>query len=108
MATYIINALVVPFKDAKARFEISRISIEEAKEILKNNNFVSAVGHASTAELLTQLLGISVPSQRIQIFFGSGDIGVAFVLKTRIEEGKVLTKEEINKIGMDIYLIKRE
>jgi hypothetical protein len=106
MAVYLINALVVPFRGDRAKFEIEKISIEQAR-VLTANGFTSVIGHASTAELLSQLLKVSVPTQRIQVFFEPGDTAVAFVLLSRIPEGKVLSSEEINSIGYIIYKITR-
>jgi len=85
---------------------MEKISVEEAKQILTNNPFVSAIGHEATAKLLSQLLGIVIPANRISIFFEPDDIGIHFFLKTRLPEGKILTAEELQKL--DFWLVKSE
>lgn len=70
------------------------VSLEEAKKLV-SNGFVSAVGHASTAQIASQLLGVDVPVNRVQVQLSSGDKALIFQLLTRLEEGKVLSAEEI-------------
>ena len=48
------------------------ISVEEARELL-SGGFVSAVGHAGTAELLSDLLGVNVPVNRMEVQMQPGD-----------------------------------
>jgi hypothetical protein len=74
------------------------VSVDEAKQLLANG-FISAVGHQSTAQLMSAVLGISVPYCRAQIYLEPGDQAVGFVLKGRPPEGKVLTAEELQRIG---------
>jgi len=61
--------------------------------------FESAVGHQSTAEILSTLLGIEVPVNRTAIKLQSGDILIVFQLNIRLAEGQVLSKEEV----LDLY-----
>jgi len=75
------------------------ISVQEAKQLLANSNFISAVGHQSTAHLMSAVLGISVPYNRAQIYLEPGDQAVGFVLKARPPEGRVLSREELESIG---------
>ncbi|MCY0882327.1 MAG: DUF1874 domain-containing protein [Acidianus infernus] len=107
MVLYIVNAQITPFKGKQAVFKEERITIEEAKELVRHNNFISAVGHESTAKLLSQLLGVEIPTSRQQIFLEPSDKALAFVLKSRPPEGKVLTLEELNQIGFELILIER-
>jgi Domain of unknown function (DUF1874). len=106
---YLLNTLVIPvnfdtYENVYIRAET--ITIEEAKQILINNPFISAIGHEGTAKLLSQLLGINIPVNRITVFFEPGDIGIHFFLKQRLPEGKVLTEEELKEL--DFWLVKSE
>jgi hypothetical protein len=106
---YLLNTLVIPIDFDIYRYayiRVEKISIEEAKQILKNKEFISAIGHEGTAKLLSQLIGINIPVNRITVFFEPGDIGIHFYLKQRLPEGKVLTKEELEKL--DYWLVKSE
>jgi len=103
---YILNSAILPLKEGEEYLITARqISIQEAKEILEKEHFTSAVGHKATAELLTKILGVEIPFNRIQIELQLGDKVIAFLLKKRLEEGKVIeTVEELNQIGYTLWL----
>jgi len=105
---YILNSVTLPLKEGEKYVIIARqISIEEAKQILEKEYFVSAVGHKATAELLTSVLGVEIPYNRIQITLQPGDKVLAFLLKKRLEEGQVIkTVEELNAIGYTLWLFR--
>jgi len=103
---YILNTATLPLKEGEEYLITARqISIDEVKEILEKEYFTSAVGHKATAELLTNVLGIEIPYNRIQIELQPGDKVLAFLLKKRLEEGQVIkTVEELNAIGYTLWL----
>jgi len=103
---YILNTATLPLKEGEEYLITARqISIEESKEMLEKEQFVSAVGHEATAKLLTNVLGVEVPYNRIQITLQPGDKVIAFLLKKRLEEGKVIkTVEELEQIGYTLWL----
>jgi hypothetical protein len=106
---YVLNTLIVPIDFDKHRYiyvKFSKTTVEDVRQILQNNEFISAVGHEGTAKLLSQLLGIPIPTNRITIFLEKGDMGIHFFLKRRIEEGKVLSEEELKTL--DFWLIRSE
>jgi hypothetical protein len=74
------------------------VSPSEARQLLANG-FISAVGHQSTAEIMSLVLGIPVPYNRVQVFLEPRDQAICFILRTRPPEGRVLSKEEIEQIG---------
>jgi hypothetical protein len=105
---YVLNTLIVPIdfsKHPQATVRFTRISVEEARELLKQQ-FVSAVGHEATANLLSKLLSTPIPANRVTVFMNPGDVGVHFFLRSRIPEGKVLSLEELEKL--DYWLVKSE
>jgi len=106
---YILNSLIVPVnfdKVSQVNVKLSRISVQEAKDILSNNKFVSAIGHEGSAQVLSQLLGIKIPVNRISVFFEKGDIGIHLFLKQRLPEGKILSDEELSKL--DFWIVRSE
>jgi len=106
---YILNSLIVPVnfdKVDEARIRLNRISLEEAKDILSNNKFISAIGHEGSAQVLSQLLGIKIPVNRVSVFFEKGDIGIHLFLKQRLPEGRVLSEEELKKL--DFWIVRSE
>jgi len=78
---------------------IQPISLDYVKKLLKcNTNFVSAVGHQSTAQLLSQILGVSIKMNRISIQLENGDLAIIVVLGFRPPEGKIYSKDELEQI----------
>lgn len=66
---------------------------EEVKEIL-SQGFVSAVGHADTANVLTTTLGLNIPMNRINISLTPGDVlVVAQLVGGRLPEGSTTLPE---------------
>jgi hypothetical protein len=103
MVVYLLNALIIPIdfeKHPKIKAIIRKADIEEARQLL-SRGFTSAIGHQATAVMLTQLLGIEVPFNRITVKAEPGDILVHFVLRERIPEGKILTLEELQRLPFD-------
>jgi hypothetical protein len=106
---YVLNTLVLPVDfEAKRQYEIylERIDIELARKMLSEKEFISAVGHEATAKLLTEMLGIEIPFNRIAVKLRPGDMCLHFVLRTRLPEGKVLSEKELKKLEYDLVLSK--
>jgi len=78
-------------------------TLEEVKNLLRKG-FESAVGHESTAQLLTKLTGISIPMRRVSIMARPGDVIVHFALRTRLPEGRVLSEEELQQLQFDFVI----
>ena len=88
---FILNSLPIQALDGeKASLKIKRISPEEAKILLGGETFTSAVGHKATAEVLSAILGVEIPENRIEIKFRSGDKLLIGTLRRRLQEGQVL------------------
>ena len=88
-------------------YSIKTISLEKAKELIKNANVLSAIGHQSTADIVSELLEIPVEMNRIMYTQEIGDIALCFKLKGRPEEGKILTAEEIETISYEFKTMER-
>jgi hypothetical protein len=104
---YILNTLAVPLDwDNETIYYVDfyKTNVREVKEIIAKKGFISAVGHEATAKLLTELLGVEIPVNRIQVKMTHGDQGIHFSLKQRLPEGKILTLDELKQVGY--YLIR--
>lgn len=88
-------------------FDFQPISLSAAKKLVKNSEVVSAIGHAATAEILSDLLEIKVAANRIDFFQNVDDTALIFKLKSRIPEGKVLNRTEIEEIGYEFGILRR-
>jgi hypothetical protein len=107
MTIYVLNTLVIPIdfeRNERVTVKIRKASVEEVRRLLQSNQFVSAVGHQATAVLLTQLLGVEVPMNRITIKAKPGDKLVHFVLRERIPEGRVLTLDKLKLLPFDLAI----
>ena len=105
---YILNTLIVPInfdENNKTTVKMKKINVDEAKFLLASG-FESVIGHKSTAEIMSEILGIQIPVQRRTVFFQKGDRGIHFFLKERLPEGVVLTSEELR--NLDYWLVLSE
>ncbi len=66
---------------------------------------ISAIGHHSTARVLTSLLCRDVAVDRIEYKQEVGDCALVFKLRGRPPEGAIFTVEEIEAIGYDLGMI---
>ena len=101
---YIMNS---PILTAPGKYVYERIDIERARQLLKEP-FESAIGHEATAQFMSRLLGVEIPVNRVSIAKRPGDVAVIFRVKQRLEEGEVLTEEELRNTPYEIGLLKRE
>lgn len=88
-------------------YRIDDIDIESAKKFIQEYNFISAIGHKATAEIMSELLGIVVPMNRIQFHQEVGQLVIVFKLNCRPPEGTILNREEIERIGYGLKIMER-
>jgi len=98
MTKYVVNAFSLSMLPPSASIlVVSSPTMKEVKDFLQGE-VVSAVGHAATAEIITELTGVPVPVSRASITLKPGDEVLVLQLLKRLEEGKVLSKEEIKAL----------
>jgi len=106
---YVSNAISINMLGADcAIWRIQKLKdAEEAKHIINTVNcpIISCVGHEGTAEIFSQILGISVPANRISVKLQDGDAVLVGALGQRLAEGKILSAEEIKSIPINWYLV---
>ena len=90
-------------------YHLTDITLDEARNLVKKHrdNLNSAIGHASSAEIMTTLLGVEVPMNRQMFIQDVGQRALVFKLNGRPEEGKILTVEDIEQIGYKFQLLYR-
>ena len=103
---YLANAFSLSMLGTRrAIVDVQEIDLERARyEVSKG--FESAVGHESTAKVMSALLGVEVPARRVAIKLLPGDTLLVFQLLTRLPEGKVLTEEEIKELPHKWFLVR--
>lgn len=82
-------------------FEVKTITLEQAREMAQSNELLSAIGHDSTAQIMTELLGVNIPINRIQFTQEVGQTALVFKLKGRAPEGVILDRNGIENIGYE-------
>lgn len=102
---YVFNTTIVV---NNGTYKLSDISVERAREILADGNFISAIGHESTAQIISTVLGMEVPMNRVNASFDNvGDLAVCFKLNSRPKEGAILSFEDLQEIGFSWKLLER-
>lgn len=88
-------------------YRVSELSVEAARELIAKHGFESAVGHRASAEVLSSILQIEVPMNRVEYRQEVGQLAIALKMKVRPPEGQILTTEEMLKIGFGLQLLQR-
>jgi len=88
-------------------YKISDIDLAQAKKMVAERGFVSAIGHEATAEIMSDLFGENIPMNRIQFHQEIGQPAIAFKLNERPPEGEILIREELEEVGFSLKLMER-
>jgi len=108
----IANAFSVNMlKEARVLAFVS-VSLEFAKTHVKTMKergveILSIVGHESTAKLLSRILSIEVPVNRIDYKMERDDVMLVFAVPFRLPEGKVLSESELQEYAskLNVFLV---
>ena len=94
---------------ADGTFTLRTISLDDAKDLIADHESLdSAIGHESTAQIMTELLGVDVPVNRQMFEQQPGQKALVFKLNGRPPEGKILTAKEIDEIGYTLKVMERK
>ena len=88
-------------------YKISDIDVDSAKKLICKNGFISAIGHKSTAEAISDSFNMNIPMSRINFKQQVGQKAVVFKLNKRPPEGSILCRDEIEQIGYSFKLMER-
>jgi hypothetical protein len=104
----LLNTSVI---SAFGKYSYTAITLPSAADLAREHYRVdavqSAIGHAATAQHLTRLFHFPVSVNRIEYRQDVGDLALVFKLKQRLQQGRLLTAEEIEMIGYDFGLLIR-
>jgi len=96
MTTYLANSFSPSMlSQLPADVEFQRVNQKEFCEAISGS--INAVGHQGTVDLINAMCNINLTVNRVTIKTSVGDTIYIVVLNFRLEEGKVLTSEEIRK-----------
>jgi len=90
---------------ADVALRIREAKIDEIKNLLKNTQFTSAVGHSSTADLLSKMVQVEIPVNRINLKLAESDMLIVFQVLVRLEEGRVLSEAELSQLPTKFFLV---
>ena len=92
-----------PYVSTYGEFHYSPLSIEEAKQLISDAYGIeSAVGHQATAEIISELLDVNCPVNRIQYEQPIQDVMIVFKLNKRMPEGEILDRQTLEEVGFTL------
>jgi len=96
-----------PYVSGYGSFRHTEISEDEAKKLVSEfeDNWLSAIGHEATANVLSELFGIEINVNRIEYKYQSGDIQLILKLNKRQPEGSVLNRKTLDEVGFTFSTI---
>ena len=104
MTVYIANAFSLSMITPPSTLSVIEASEDNVKRVIASG-FTSVIGHEATAKIVSSRLGISVQVNRVSIQLRPGDLLVVFQLLKRLEEGKVLTEDEMKQVQAKWYVL---
>jgi len=101
---YLMSTTIIP-SGAEGLWNVKGVSLDEARFIFEvaycDGNFTSAIGHASTAEVMSELLGKTIEANRLNVCPQAGDEFLCFKLKQRPPEGAILDRPQLEELGYE-------
>lgn len=89
-------------------FSCQPITLSDASKLAQSMETESHIGHQGTADSMTTLLGINVPMNRSPYAQTTvGQKALCLKVRGRIAEGAILTREELEAIGFDFFLLEK-
>jgi len=107
MTLYLCSTTVVP-AGAYGTWKVEPTSLASCRLVVAGESWVSAVGHESTAEVMSTLLQAEVPANRFTIKPEAGDRFLCFKLDSRPPEGAILDRQTLESLGYSFVLMTYE
>ena len=107
MRTVIGNAFSINMLKGDAVLRFTEINLETVIFLIQPDNdpIYSIIGHQGTADLLTAKLGREIKFNRENYKKEKEDRIIVCLPTSRLEEGKVLSREELDKTLVKFWLI---
>lgn len=104
MRLAVLNTSIVT---ADGCYTLHTITTAEAVKLATTNELDSAVGHEATAQIMSTVLGVTIPTNR-QLFAQSlHQRALVFKLNGRPDNGVELTRKQLEEIGFSFKLLTR-
>ncbi len=105
MRNVIANAFSVNMLKEMALLCFNPVSLADAKFFLEDGELYSIIGHKATADLLTAKLGVEIKYNRENYIKKKDDRIIVCLPNRRLDEGQVLTQEELQKTDVKFWLV---
>jgi hypothetical protein len=95
---------------APGDYRVEDITVDQARQLVEaaGGKVRSFVGHPETAQMLSTLLGVEVPTSRDRYEQQAGETAIVFQINgRRPEPGVELTAEQIQEIGFTLRSMTR-
>lgn len=103
-----VTLLNAPVMTTDGLYRLITIRPDAARALVHSRGFRSAIGHAESAQLLSLLLGVECPVNRIDYCQKAGELALVLRLARRLPEGLVLRSiKEIEAVGYTLALLER-
>lgn len=90
---YVSNAFSLQMLDVAVKNTVTVVPVDDPKAVVAEQ-FTSAVGHADTARIFSDVLGVEVPAQRINVKLTAADtLLVGQYIGPRLPEGATTLPE---------------
>jgi len=105
LTLYLLSSLVCP--TVGLSYATEPLSVREARALVRRLGFQSRIGHAATAAIASELLGVRVEVNRTPAPMVQGDLAICIALRGRlVAEGDVLSREQMEAVGYDLVLMR--
>lgn len=83
-----------------------RVTLIRAQSMLEVHGVESAIGHPSTAAVLSRRLGMEIPVNRVDVRLGSKERALlAQITLPRLAEGEVLSEQQLDQTEVKFYVV---
>lgn len=88
-------------------YRVTELDVAQARMLVRTHGYMSAVGHEASAQVLSSVLEVDVPMNRIEYEQKVGQQAIALKLDVRPPEGQILTAKEMYDVGFSLQLLMR-
>ena len=108
MKVYLANAFSLAMlpENFSGSIEVRSMPAEEVVDFLRGTEFVSCVGHDSTAQILSEKLRLPVECRRVSISLKLGDTLIVAQLMGERKEVRDMSREEIEAYPVQFFLVR--
>lgn len=103
----IVTVLNTSIATEPGSYNLYPASLQYARGLASSGVLQSAIGHESTARIVSALLDYPLPMNREAYRQPVGAKALVFKLRGRPPEGRILSIDEIDAIGYDWFILER-